>query len=116
MSHVLGLALVCAALVTASASCVPAIHAVLTQLRDRGLRDWFYVDADGHGTPETITRFSNRRNKVVIGAFSALGLAASVIEFILEVVGQADFRQKLEAGLYTITWVSGSSSLLHRRS
>ena len=105
MSQSVDLPLVFAALAIIASSCLPAIAAILTQLRSNRPRDRFYEDADGHGTPETIAKFSNRGSKIVILFFSASGFGTSVAILVLEVLGKASYERRLETGLLTSSWV-----------
>ncbi|GKU04827.1 unnamed protein product [Fusarium langsethiae] len=57
---------------------IPALVAVINQLRQRTPKDNFYEDIDGKSTPESIAAFSNRLPKILILVSSAIGLGTSI--------------------------------------
>jgi len=106
MNQPIDLPLASAVLVIIVSSCLPAITGLLIQLYNNAPRNYFYEDADGCGTPESVALFSNRSCKNIILFFSAAGFGISVALVILECSGTANHGTKLEAGIFTSAWVS----------
>lgn len=84
---------------------IPAIAAVLNQIRRGAPRDNFYEDRDGKSTPEAVAKFSNRTPKTVIRLFSSLGLATSTSISVLTTLDSTRYGLFLENWLVTASWV-----------
>ncbi|RFU76757.1 abc transporter, transmembrane domain, type 1 [Trichoderma arundinaceum] len=64
-------------------SSLPAVVALLSQIRNRTPKDNFYQDIDGTSTPEAIASFSNRWPKVALLLLSLTGFGTSVALSVL---------------------------------
>ncbi|RDA86044.1 hypothetical protein CP532_4687 [Ophiocordyceps camponoti-leonardi (nom. inval.)] len=80
---------------------LPALHALVYQIRRRTPKDYFYKDKDGSSTPETIAAFSNTASKAVILALSVVALASSVASAVLTT---ANSSLVLETWLLVGSW------------
>ncbi|CAM1504527.1 Fc.00g021180.m01.CDS01 [Cosmosporella sp. VM-42] len=85
-------------------SALPAIFAILTQLRDRTPRDNFYSDIDGKSTPETIAAFSTRLPKSLVLLLSTIGLGTSIAISVLSTLQHSQHGFFLENWLSTASW------------
>ncbi|KAL7943262.1 P-loop containing nucleoside triphosphate hydrolase protein [Trichoderma barbatum] len=62
---------------------LPAVFALLSQIRNRTPKDNFYQDIDGTSTPEAVASFSNRWPKIAILAFSLISFGTSLAVSVL---------------------------------
>ncbi|KAF4125093.1 ABC-type multidrug transport system, ATPase and permease component [Geosmithia morbida] len=106
------------ALVLTSLSSIPAIAAVVDQIRKGAPKDNFYEDRDGESTPEAIAAFSNKASKITVLASALLGLVTSAAISVLTTLDADRGDQFLENWLTTAAWVlivtqSVSMSAIH---
>lgn len=62
---------------------LPAVFALLSQIRNRTPKDNFYQDIDGTSTPEAVASFSNRWPKVAILVLSLTSFGPSLALSVL---------------------------------
>ncbi|VUC31561.1 unnamed protein product [Clonostachys rosea] len=87
-------------------SAVPAVAAIIVQLREGKPCDRFYEDADGTATPQSLGRFSNRWVKAAIVLISLCGVGSSAAILVrLSLVDQSN-QWLLEYGFVTGAWAS----------
>ncbi|KAM0262906.1 hypothetical protein ACHAQJ_001499 [Trichoderma viride] len=80
-------------------SSLPAVFALLSQIRNRTPKDNFYQDIDGTSTPEAIAAFSNKWSKLAILLLSLIGFGASVALSVLSSI-RSD-----KNGLFVPNWL-----------
>jgi hypothetical protein len=97
-------------LAIAGLASLPALSAVVSQIRNRTVKDNFYEDEDGKATPEAIAAFSQKGSKFAVvflaATTAALSLAISVLSTIRP--GQGDEDLFLQTWLTTAAWVGFS--------
>lgn len=106
MGHALILSLTAASLSVVGLSAVPAVSAIVSQLRNRTPKDNFYEDIDGKSTPEAIAAFSNRAPKIFILVFSIVGLGTSIAISVLSSLNLGQDELVGENWLVFGAWVS----------
>ncbi|KAF7558292.1 hypothetical protein G7046_g5857 [Stylonectria norvegica] len=87
-----------------SLSALPALIAILKQVRNRTPKDNFYEDEDGKSTPEAIAAFSNRVIKIVILGLSLVGVGTSIAITVLHTLQHTQDGSLLEKLLSTASW------------
>lgn len=106
MSDIPLLPLTAAGLGVVGLSALPAIFAILAQLRNRTPKDNFYQDVDGKSTPQIIAAFSTRLPKTLILSLSTIGLGTSIAVALLSTLQHSQHGLFLENWLSTASWVS----------
>lgn len=93
------------ALAITTLSALIAARGAFIHLRSGKPRDRFYEDFDGCATPESLASFSNRRSKVCLLVFSALGVAISASGSMISFFNESDYSWIFRDGLNTSAWV-----------
>lgn len=94
---------------------VPALKAIVSQVRSGAPKDNFYEDRDGKSTPEAMAAFSNKGSKTVIFLFALLGLGTSIALSVITTLNPSDHDLALENWLVTAAWVGIQSITLTMR-
>lgn len=87
---------------------IPAVSAVLLQLRRREPKQDAYEDEDGKSTPEAVKAYSARLAKSAILLLSSVGLGASLAVAVLVTLHIGKDGLFLENWLTTGAWVSST--------
>ncbi|PNY26446.1 ATP-dependent bile acid permease [Tolypocladium capitatum] len=106
MGEYMLLPLSAAALGITGLASIPAVFAILSQIRNRTPKDNFYEDKDGKSTPEAIAAFSNKVPKTVIVLLSILGFASTAVVSVLTTLDSARHDLFLESWLMTASWAA----------
>lgn len=101
-------------LAIAGLATLPGLSAVVSQIRNRTVKDNFYEDEDGKASPEAVAAFSQKGSKFAVvflaATTAALSLAVSVLSTIRP--GQGDEDLFLQTWVATAAWVSLSSQFI----
>lgn len=99
------LGLTIAAFAVSVLAALPAVTALVVQLREGKPRNRFYEDADGTATPESLARFSNRGVKAAIVFFSFCGVGSSTAVLVRSSFIEQSNQWLLEYGFVIGAWV-----------
>lgn len=95
-----------AGLAAVALTTVPAVTAIVSQIRSRAPKDNFYEDHDGVATPESIAAFSNKASKFAVTFFAASTAALSIALAVLNTTDPSHGNLFLSTWLTTGAWVS----------
>ncbi len=95
-----------AGLAVAALTTVPAVSAIVSQIRSRAPKDNFYEDQDGVATPESIAAFSNKASKFAVTFFATSTAALSIALAVLNTTDSSHGNLFLSTWLTTGAWVS----------
>ena len=86
----------------------PAIASAAVQLRNGKPKDRFYEDADGHSTPEAISKFSSKASKMAMLLFSTVGSTTSLVRLVhfFTQVREKGAHESVSSVLLAVAWVS----------
>ncbi|KAK7224969.1 hypothetical protein V2G26_012972 [Clonostachys chloroleuca] len=98
------LGLTIAAFAVSVLAALPAVTALVVQLREGKPRNRFYEDADGTATPESLARFSNRGVKAAIVFFSFCGVGSSTAVLVRSSFIEQSNQWLLEYGFVIGAW------------
>lgn len=90
----------------AAATAVPAVYAVVSQIRSRAPKDNFYEDKDGVATPESIAAFSNKASKFAVAFLASSTAALSIALSVLTTLHPGKHDLFWPTWLTTGAWVS----------
>lgn len=100
------LPLAIADLVVAGLLSLPAVSALLVQIRNRTPKDNFYQDIDGTSTPEAVAAFSNKWPKAAVLGLSLASFGPSIALSVLSSIHSAKDDLFLPNWLTTAALVS----------
>ncbi|KAJ3489903.1 hypothetical protein NLG97_g5894 [Lecanicillium saksenae] len=95
-----------AGLAVTALSTVPALSAIVSQIRSRAPKDNFYEDQDGVATPESMAAFSNKASKFAVTFLAASTAALSIA---LSVINSTDSSH---GSLFLPTWLTTAAWIL----
>ncbi|KAJ4165019.1 hypothetical protein LMH87_006668 [Akanthomyces muscarius] len=94
-----------AGLAAAALTTVPAVTAIVSQIRSRAPKDNFYEDQDGVATPESIAAFSNKASKFAVTFLAASTAALSIALAVLNTTDSSHGNLFLSTWLTTGAWI-----------
>ncbi|KAM0742263.1 hypothetical protein ACQRIT_002440 [Beauveria bassiana] len=94
-----------AGLAVAAITTLPALSAIVSQIRSRAPKDNFYEDQDGVATPESIAAFSNKASKFVVTFLAASTAALSIAVAVLNSTASSHGSLFLSTWLTTSAWI-----------
>ncbi|EGX92727.1 ABC bile acid transporter, putative [Cordyceps militaris CM01] len=94
-----------AGLAVAAITTLPALSAIVSQIRSRAPKDNFYHDHDGVATPESIASFSNKASKFAVTFLAASTAALSIALAILNTTVPSHGSLFWSTWLTTAAWI-----------